>query len=73
MTAFFEQALPRRDVNANALLALTILLILTTWSFFGRFSIVAAAAGIATSICFGGGTSGIPHPPSAVRTGGRRC
>ena len=50
MTAFFEQALPRRDVNANALLALTILLILTTWSFFGRFSIVAAAAGIATSI-----------------------
>lgn len=48
MTTFLEQALPRRDANANALLALTVLLILTTWSFFGRFSIVAAAAGIAT-------------------------
>jgi hypothetical protein len=49
MTAFFEPALPRRDVNGHALLALTILLILTTWSFFGRFSVVAAAAGIATA------------------------
>lgn len=39
---------PSRD--ANALLALTVVLIVTTWSFFGRFSVVAAAAGIATSV-----------------------
>ena len=50
MTTFLEQALPRRDANANALLALTMLLILTTWSFCGRFSIAAAAAGIATGV-----------------------
>jgi hypothetical protein len=30
------------------LLVLTVVLILTTWSFFGRFSVVAAAAGIVT-------------------------
>jgi hypothetical protein len=39
---------PSRD--ANALLALTVVLIVTTWSFFGRFSVVAAAAGIATGV-----------------------
>ena len=39
---------PSRD--ANALLALTVVLILTTWSFFGRFSVVAAAAGMATGV-----------------------
>ena len=39
---------PSRD--ANALLALTVVLIVTTWSFFGRFSLVAAAAGIATGV-----------------------
>ena len=50
MTLFLEQALPRRDANADALLALTMLLILTSWSFFGRFSVVAAAAGLATSL-----------------------
>ena len=44
----FEPTTPSRD--ANALLALTVVLILTTWSFFGRFAIVAAAAGIATSL-----------------------
>lgn len=44
----FEAATPSRD--ANALLALTVVLILTTWSFFGRFSVVAAAAGIATGV-----------------------
>jgi hypothetical protein len=42
----FAPTTPSRD--ANALLALTVVLILTTWSFFGRFSVVAAAAGIAT-------------------------
>lgn len=39
---------PSRD--ANVLLALTVVLIVTTWSFFGRFSVVAAAAGIATGV-----------------------
>jgi hypothetical protein len=48
MTHTFEAATPSRD--ANALLALTVVLILTTWSFFGRFSVVAAAAGIATGL-----------------------
>lgn len=48
MTRAFEPTTPSRD--ANALLALTVVLILTTWSFFGRFSIVAAAAGIATGV-----------------------
>src|SRR5688500_12256655 len=48
MTHTFEPATPSRD--ANALLALTVVLILTTWSFFGRFSIVAAAAGVATGV-----------------------
>jgi hypothetical protein len=48
MTHAFEPTTPSRD--ANALLALTVVLILTTWSFFGRFSIVAAVAGIATGV-----------------------
>jgi hypothetical protein len=48
MAHTFEPATPSRD--ANALLALTVVLILTTWSFFGRFSLVAAAVGVATSI-----------------------
>jgi hypothetical protein len=48
MTHTFEPATPSRD--ANALLALTVVLILTTWSFFGRFSLVAAMAGIATGV-----------------------
>jgi hypothetical protein len=66
MTLFLEQALPRRDANANALLALTVLLILTTWSFFGRFSIVVAAAGVATSIWLGWWN--LRHPPSPARS-----
>lgn len=53
MTVFLEQALPRRDAPANTLLALTVLLIVTSWSFFGRFSVVAAAAGVATSLWLG--------------------
>ena len=40
MTHTFEPTTPARD--ANALLGLTVVLILTTWSFFGRFSVVAA-------------------------------
>ena len=48
MSHTFESTTPSRD--ANALLALTIVLIVTTWSFFGRFSVVAAAAGIATGV-----------------------
>ena len=48
MTHAFEPNTPSRD--ANALLALTVVLIVTTWSFFGRFSVVAAAAGIATGV-----------------------
>ena len=47
MTHTLQPATPSRD--GNALLALTLLLILTTWSFFGRFSLVAAAAGVATA------------------------
>ena len=48
MTHTLEPVTPSRD--GTALLALTVVLILTTWSFFGRFSLVAAAAGIATGI-----------------------
>ena len=48
MTHTLEPVTPSRD--GTALLALTVLLILTTWSFFGRFSLVAAAAGIATGV-----------------------
>ena len=70
MTAFFKQALPRRDVNGNALLGLTILLILTTWSFFGRFSIVAAAAGVATSIWLRWWN--VRHPATPERSATRR-
>ena len=48
MTHALVPASPSRD--GHAMLALTVLLIVTTWSFFGRFSIVAAAAGIATGL-----------------------
>lgn len=48
MTHTLEPVTPSRD--GTALLALTVLLILTTWSFFGRFSLVAATAGIGTGI-----------------------
>ncbi len=48
MTHTLGLGTPSRD--ANALLALTVLLILTTWSFFGRFSLLAATAGIACGL-----------------------
>ncbi len=48
MTHTLTTVTPSRD--GNALLALTIILMLTTWSFFGRFSLVAAAAGIGTAL-----------------------
>ena len=48
MTHSLAPATPTRD--ANALLALTIVLILTTWSFFGRFALFVAPAGIATAV-----------------------
>ena len=65
MTVFLEQALPRRDAPANTLLALTVLLIVTSWSFFGRFSVVAAAAGVATSLWLGWWN--LRHPGSPMR------
>jgi hypothetical protein len=71
MTHTLEPAAPLRD--DAALLALTVVLILTTWSFFGRFSVVAATAGIATESGFGGGIVDTPQPPRARRSGGRRC
>lgn len=48
MTHTFGSATPSRD--ANAMLALTIVLILTTWSFFGLFAMFVAPAGIATAL-----------------------
>ena len=65
MTHTFEAATPSRD--ANALLALTVVLILTTWSFFGRFSVVAAAAGIATGVWLHWWY--LRHPASLARSG----
>lgn len=38
------------DRDSRFLLGLTALLILTTWSFFGRFSLTAVAAGLAVSV-----------------------
>lgn len=68
MTHTLEPATPSRD--GNALLALTVLLILTTWSFFGRFSVVAAAAGTATGLWLHWWN--LRHPASGARPGGRR-
>src|SRR5688572_24784471 len=68
MTHTFEAATPSRD--ANALLALTVVLILTTWSFFGRFSVVAAAAGIATGLWLHWWY--LRHPASLARSGPNR-
>ena len=48
MREAFQPTIQSRE--ANALLALTVVLIVTTWSFFGRFSVVAATAGIATGV-----------------------
>ena len=72
MTHAFQATTPSRD--ANAMLALTVVLILTTWSFFGRFSLVAATAGIGTErVAALGGISGIRRPSRRRRAGGRRC
>ena len=67
MTHAFEPATPSRD--ANALLALTVVLIATTWSFFGRFSVVAAAVGIATGMWLHWWY--LRHPGSAPASGRR--
>ena len=67
MTHAFEPTTPSRD--ANALLALTVVLIVTTWSFFGRFSIVAAAAGIGTGLWLHWWYS--RHPASSLAAGRR--
>jgi hypothetical protein len=81
MTHTLHTVTPSRD--GNALLALTLVLILTSWSFFGRFSVIAAAAGIATSFWLhwwylhhpGGRAPGSARQPhmlniSAVHVGG---
>lgn len=68
MTHALQAATPSRD--GNALLALTVLLILTTWTFFGRFSVIAAAAGIATSVWLHWWY--LRHPPTRARSPGRR-
>ena len=62
MTHTLQPATPSRD--GNALVALTVLLILTTWSFFGRFSLVAAAAGVATAAWLHWWN--LRHPPSGA-------
>jgi hypothetical protein len=43
MTPSLEQALPRRD--ASLLLALTAILLVSTWPFFGRFTAISLAVG----------------------------
>ncbi len=68
MAHTFEPTTPSRD--ANALLVLTILLIVTTWSFFGRFSIVAATAGIGIGAWLHWWY--LRHPASAAAAAGRR-
>ena len=68
MTHALHPLTPSRD--GNALLALTVLLILTTWTFFGRFSVIAAAAGIATSAWLHWWY--LRHPTTPVRSPGRR-
>jgi hypothetical protein len=68
MTHPLESTPPSRD--ANALLALTVVLILTTWSFFGRFSLVAAVAGVATGVWLHWWY--LRHPASAAAAAGRR-
>ena len=68
MTHTLEPASPSRD--GTALLALTVLLILTTWSFFGRFAGVAATAGIATGIWLRWWHT--RHPSTTARSADRR-
>ena len=68
MTHALHPLTPSRD--GNALLALTVLLILTTWTFFGRFSVIAAAAGIGTSAWLHWWY--LRHPTTPVRSPGRR-
>ncbi len=69
MTHALQPATPSRD--GNALLALTVLLILTTWSFFGRFSVFAAAAGIVTALWLHWWN--LRHPPSPGRADGQQA
>ena len=68
MTHTLTTVTPSRD--GNALLALTVVLILTTWTFFGRFSVIAAAAGIGTSIWLHRWY--LRHPTTPARSPGRR-
>ena len=68
MTHTLEPAAPLRD--DAALLALTVVLILTTWSFFGRFSVVAATAGIATGMWLRWWN--VRHPATPAREAERR-
>jgi hypothetical protein len=69
MTHALQPATPSRD--GNALLALTVLLILTTWSFFGRFSVFAAMAGIVTALWLHWWN--LRHPPSPGRAHERQA
>ena len=48
MTPSLEQALPRRD--AYLLLALTAILLVSTWPFFGRFTAISLAVGLWTAV-----------------------
>lgn len=68
MTHTLTTVTPSRD--GNALLALTIILMLTTWSFFGRFSLAAAAAGIGTALWLHRWY--VRHPTSPARSPDRR-
>ena len=48
MTPSTMHALPRRD--ANLLLALTAILLISTWPFFGGFTSLSLAAGLWTAV-----------------------
>jgi hypothetical protein len=48
MTPSTMLALPRRD--ANLLLALTVILLVSTWPFFGAFTALSLAAGLWTAV-----------------------
>ena len=48
MTPSIEQALPRRD--AYLLLALTGILLVSTWPFFGSFTALSVAVGLWTAV-----------------------
>ena len=48
MTPSTLHPLPRRD--ANLLLALTVILLVSTWPFFGGFTSISLAAGLWTAV-----------------------